>query len=140
MAFPKFNQVVLVRSPAIAAPTSNVTSLTPQYFQNYGSKRVQITYGPFTAPSSSVNNGMKDFEIRNVTKPCSDCLITWIQAGLVYPNGTYANSDTGMWLHHVVLTNTGKASAVCGTEWGGDRFFASGNERTPVSISANGLV
>lgn len=58
----------------------------------------------------------------------------------MYPNGTYANSNTGMWLHHVVLTNTGKTSATCGKEYGGDRFFASGNERTPVSISANGLV
>lgn len=56
----------------------------------------------------------------------------------MYPNRTYANSDTGMRLHHVVLTNTGRLSATCGTEYGGDRFFASGNERTPVSICANG--
>jgi hypothetical protein len=125
---------------ARTTPFSNITSLTPEYFPAYGSKRVQITYGPFTAPSSTKDNGMQSFQARNVTKPCSDCLITWLQAGLVYPNGTYANSNTGMWLHHVVLTNTGKPSATCGTEYGGDRFFASGNERTPVSISANGSV
>jgi hypothetical protein len=63
-----------------------------------------------------------------------------MQAGLTYPNGSYANADTGMWLHHVVLTNTAVPAAVCGLSNGGDRFFASGNERTPVNICVNGSV
>jgi hypothetical protein len=83
---------------------------------------------------------MTDFSTMNATKPCSDCLITWMQAGLVYPNGTYANANTGMWLHHTVLVSLGKPDAVCGNEIGAERFFASGNERTIVDICANGSV
>jgi hypothetical protein len=36
-------------------------------------------------------------------KPCEECAITRLEAGLEYPNGTNANIDTGMWLHHVCL-------------------------------------
>lgn len=115
---------------------SNTTSLKAQFFSEYNSSRVQISYGPFTAPSSTQNNGMKDFQIGNITKPCSNCLITFMEAGLQYPNGTYANSNTGMWLHHTVLYNLNRSDAVCTKS--PDRFFASGNERTPINICVNG--
>ena len=82
---------------------------------------------------------MHTFSEYAAEKPCSDCIITWMQAGLEYPNGTYANANTGMWLHHIVLTNTDRPSSVCGMQYGGDRFFASGNERTAVNICVNGL-
>ena len=58
---------------------SNTTSLKAQFFSGYNSSRVQISYGPFTAPSSTQNNGMKDFQIGNITKPCSNCLITFME-------------------------------------------------------------
>jgi hypothetical protein len=124
----------------VVANNATTVSLEPKFFPSHGSKRVEIQYGPFTTPSSSVNNGMQTFEVITATKPCSDCLITWMQAGLIYPNGTYANANTGMWLHHVVLTNTARPAAVCGFSNGGERFFASGNERTPINICVNGLV
>jgi hypothetical protein len=37
----------------------------------------------------------------SITKPCSDCMILGMNAGLEYPDGKDANTDTGMWLHHV---------------------------------------
>lgn len=58
----------------------------------------------------------------------------------MYPNGTYANANTGMWLHHTVLETLGKSDAVCGNTTRGERFFASGNERSIVDICANGSV
>lgn len=36
-----------------------------------------------------------------IEKPCEECFITRMQAGLEYPNTTNANIDSGMWLHHV---------------------------------------
>jgi hypothetical protein len=116
---------------------SNVTDLTPSYFTGDGSKRVKITYGPYTAPSSSLNNGMADFEGKDITMPCKDCLITYMVAGLEYPNGSYANADTGMWLHHTVLMDTAKNDTVCSLGIA-NRFFASGNERTIFDLTVNG--
>src|ERR1700710_2202629 len=37
---------------------STVTTLTPQFFTDQGSKRVKVTYGPFIVPSMDINNGM----------------------------------------------------------------------------------
>jgi hypothetical protein len=118
--------------------TSNVTTLTPQFFPDQGSKRVKVTYGPFLVPPMDINNGMRDFEYPNVTIGCKDCTITYIQAGLEYPNGTYANANTSLWLHHVLLYNLNNLDTVCGNNEPGERFFASGNERSPVSLCING--
>ena len=50
-----------------------------------------------------------------------------------------------MWLHHTVWTNLARPDpefATCPSHKHprGDRFFASGNERTPVDLTANGSV
>ena len=48
-------------------------------------------------PSLSLRLRMQTFEGRNATKPCLDCLITWMQAGLTYPNGLMAISQEPDW-------------------------------------------
>ena len=53
-----------------------------------------IRYGPFTAPAMSEDNGMKNFGQNVAQKPCTDCLVTWMQAGLTYEDGSEANADT----------------------------------------------
>jgi hypothetical protein len=123
---------------ATATPNSNMTTETAQFFPNYNSKRVKIRYGPFTVPPMSANDGMKDWIVPVAQKPCADCLVTWIQAGLEYPNGTVANADTGLWLHHTVFSNTKRTAIICPRAGLGDSFFASGNERTAVDICVNG--
>ena len=117
-----------------------MTMETAQFFPSHGSKRVKISYGPFTATPMSVNDGMTDWVVPKAQKPCADCLVTWIRAGLEYPNGTDANADNGLWLHHTVFSNTQRAPIVCPQAKTGDEFFASGNERTPVNICVNGYV
>jgi hypothetical protein len=72
----------------------NVTTLKAQFFPEHKSQRVMIRYGPFTAPPMSEHNGMKNFEQRVAQMPCADCLVTWVQAGLTYEDGTEANADT----------------------------------------------
>ena len=70
----------------------------------------------------------------NVPKPCEDCFIVRAEPDLVYEDGTPANLDTGLMLHHALLFNTGRTDTTCGkdTFFGGfgERFLASGNERT----------
>jgi hypothetical protein len=92
---------------------------------------------------------MSNFDHLNITKPCPNCLITWMQADLSYEDGTSADADTGLWLHHVVLYDSSRNDTVCiGEEEDEDegeagmpeRFFASGNERTAVDLCGNGYV
>jgi hypothetical protein len=80
---------------------------------------------------------MENFRAEEVIAPCQGCLITWMQAGLVNFDGSDANADTGMWLHHTVLQNNRNA-ARGSCKMSSERFFASGNERTVVDLTLNG--
>ena len=42
-----------------------------------------------------------------IEKPCDECTLIGMVAGLEYPDGKNANIDTGLWLHHVCLSITG---------------------------------
>jgi hypothetical protein len=111
----------------------NGTVLDPVHFKQYNSKRVILRYGPYKAPPFSEDSGMKEFQDMDAEKPCMDCMLIGIQAGLEYPNGSYANSNTGMWLHHIVLYDFGRKDVACPDL--PYRFFASGNERTPLDMT-----
>jgi hypothetical protein len=37
----------------------------------------------------------------NMEKPCGDCVLVGMNAGLEYPDGRDANTKEGLWLHHV---------------------------------------
>jgi len=79
-------------------------------------------------------------------------VILGMNAGLEYADGGDANTDTMMWLHHMVLFNIGKGAndATC-TVFGlphvivgslpasSERIFSSGNERTMVFFNPPGL-
>jgi hypothetical protein len=57
----------------------------------------------------------------------------------VYADGTKATMDDGPMLHHAVLTSQFRSDATCGNSWlglAGERFFASGDERTAISFPA----
>jgi len=136
---PSFQTCCNVCLQRLDSSSPSVIELKPAYFPQFGSRRVRIKYGPYTVPPSS----MVDFQEQKSIKPCEDCLITFMQAGLEYPNGSYANADSGIWLHHVVQVDTAVDDTVCGKNVTGhpmspNRFFASGNERSPVHLSAQG--
>ena len=76
-----------------------------------------------------------------IQKPCNNCYITGMQADLVDANGNSVGVSDNVMLHHMVLfnQNDGRTDATC--QWGvpfplgglfGQRFFASGDERTPL--------
>jgi len=92
-----------------------------------------------------------------IDKPCSDCNILRQVGGLEYVNGTNANIDSGLWLHHMVHFVTGPrrwdpvaisersciphegVNTMGGASLGQgqisakntERYFVTGNERTP---------
>ncbi|KAK0672081.1 hypothetical protein QBC41DRAFT_383457 [Cercophora samala] len=115
----------------------DVSSLEPRFFPELGSQRLQISYGPFTTPPSQENNGHSTTYFRT-NPPCYDCYLTAIKATLQHPNGTPANTNTSLWLHHVVLMNLARSSTTCLD--GAEIIFASGNERTEANISLDGTI
>jgi hypothetical protein len=108
-----------------------------------------VEYGPWTIPAGGGDPHDHDSMgqipnriISNVAKPCTDCDIIGVDPELVYSSdGSEANVNTGPMLHHALLAATGggKADLMCsGTFVGflGERFFATGNERTPVDVQS----
>jgi hypothetical protein len=107
-----------------------------------------IDYGPWTIPAGNGDPhdheemGMITNDIDfNVSKPCTDCDLIAIVPELVYEEGREANLSTGPMLHHFLFaaTGNGKRDLVCGSSGSGalgERFFASGNERTPIDVSS----
>ena len=119
--------------------TDNKTeSLEPKYFKDLGSKRVKITYGPLHVHGigDALTHGMMSFMSTNATMPCQECLITGYVVDLLHGDGTVANADTGMWLHHIGLMNMNRNDAAC-DDWP-DRMTVNGNERTPVDLTLAG--
>jgi len=97
----------------------------------------ELRYGPFVvAPAGAGGDAdHANIAVPSLPKPCSNCFLLEFQPDLVYADGTSANLDTGMMLHHAVLFSAGRPDATCGPEQPfpgklGQRFFASGNERT----------
>jgi hypothetical protein len=101
-----------------------------------------VRYGPFTIPGgTAADPGMINNNLRfAVQRPCIDCYITSFTPDLVYADGTPATMDNGgVMLHHTVFTSQFRRDATCGNAWlglAGERFFASGDERTAITFPA----
>ncbi|QDS71998.1 hypothetical protein FKW77_001751 [Venturia effusa] len=110
--------------------------LTSANIKAPGGQVKKIRYGPFDIPAMGM---LENKDIRNITKPCADCFITGFEAGLEDEAGNSVNTDVGAWLHHVVMYQAGEGEKdlVCPYQ-PAKRTFASGNERTPIRISADG--
>jgi len=103
-------------------------------------------YGPYEIPAGSGDpadkEGMGHIHNKiefNVEKPCANCTLTGITPDLVFEGGEEANIEVGPALHHVVFfaSGGGKEDVTCGKSGPGalgERFFASGNERTAVDL------
>ena len=100
-----------------------------------------ITYGSFTVPAGGGDPHNHDTmghlnKVQDVEKPCSGCTITSITPSLVHADGSPANWDTGATLHHAlfIARGNGKTDTTCGSTFGGERFYATGNERKPFDV------
>ncbi|SNR64262.1 hypothetical protein SAMN06265360_1131 [Haloechinothrix alba] len=70
-----------------------------------------------------------------VPTPCwvVSCYVTSMEPDLTYADGSSANYDTNIMLHHAVLFDRSRQDVTCRDEelgMAGQRIFASGNERT----------
>jgi hypothetical protein len=98
-----------------------------------------MRYGPYTIPAGTeADPGMIHNKLQfAVRRPCVDCYITSFKPDLVYEDGSRAMLADGPMLHHVVFTSQFRRDATCGNSWlglAGERFFASGNERTTAAM------
>lgn len=136
---------------AATADKTPIQQLTvPPVLAQLGIQRAITASGPFAVPAMVANdtsddNGMGTFQ-QLADLPCRDCFITGFSLGLRYgdgPNGSAgatANIDTGMYLHHGVLSNINRTDATCSAANGGtyQRMFGAGNERGYVDLTLNG--
>ncbi len=102
----------------------------------------KMTYGPLSVPAATSSAMGQDwnFPKTNLAMPCTNCYITSLVADLTYTNGTEATLASGAWFHHAVFLDTAKTDATCPSAvWNlygvkGERFFASGDEKTPMVL------
>jgi hypothetical protein len=104
-----------------------------------------VEYGPWTIPAGNGdphdhdNAGMIANEIRTrVARPCSGCKLIAIDPEMVdATTGREVNMNTGPMLHHFLFAASNRRDLTCpssGSGLLGQRFFASGNERTAIDI------
>src|SRR6266511_4227062 len=96
-----------------------------------------IRYGPFTLPGSPQPGSMETAweltqTITGIQKPCSSCSIMSFVPKLTYADGSEADWNTDVMLHHAVWSSSARSDVTC-PNWP-ERFFASGNERTPIVL------
>lgn len=107
-----------------------------------------IEYGPWTIPAGNGDphdhGAMGEISnqiVQNVAKPCTGCTIIGVTPDLVYTSGAKATISEGPMLHHAAFfaQSSGKSDVTCGSSGPGilgERFFASGDERTPVDLES----
>ncbi|KAK3080327.1 hypothetical protein LTS18_002414 [Coniosporium uncinatum] len=106
-----------------------------------GAKMSKIRYGPFSMKPMQMIENEPYFTNQ---MPCQNCFITAMEANLEDDAGKTININEGAWLHHMVLYLRGldRRDLICGrltaAGIGGQRIFASGNERNPVRLNTKG--
>nr|WP_052478347.1 hypothetical protein [Kibdelosporangium sp. MJ126-NF4]CEL17797.1 Copper binding protein, plastocyanin/azurin family [Kibdelosporangium sp. MJ126-NF4]CTQ90979.1 Copper binding protein, plastocyanin/azurin family [Kibdelosporangium sp. MJ126-NF4] len=81
------------------------------------------------------DHGKHTMVVGALIPPCVNCYLTSVTPNLTYKDGQSANYDTGVILHHAVVFDRSKEDPTCGNGQsllglGGQRIFATGNERT----------
>jgi hypothetical protein len=124
--------------PGGATPTTATPGATPTTAPPAVQQTRTLRYGPYTVPAAqgSEMGMLKNRLAFGVARPCNDCYITGMQANLITPDGETVNIDDGLWLHHIVMADVTKEDLTCSRVEGqgilGQRFFSSGNERSPI--------
>lgn len=136
-----------VAEAAPAAPAAPAKVEAPAKATQTGATTREIRYGPFTInpapenPDGTHGHAHLPGVNLNVQKPCTNCFITGMKPDLEFADGTRAGYSSNVMLHHMVLFNqeSGRTDATCATGLGalGQRFFASGDERTITGFPNN---
>jgi hypothetical protein len=123
----------------VAASAVSAVASAPALAVHGGEHARVLRYGPFTMPGGTfhdehghVHGAHFTARLANVQKPCTNCHVTRFVPLFRYADGSEANHHTDAWLHHAVWTNSARRDLTCPTR--NERFFASGNERTPIVL------
>jgi len=124
-----------------------------------GVQRIKVRSGPYMAPNmqkmvapTGEPGILWNYPHRNIQKPCNECVILKQWAGLEYPDGSVANVNNGLWLHHMVHFVEGPTrwDPVCYKTGSlphvdvllsvtkAERSYFCGNERTPFDHNPKG--
>ncbi|MGQ0843941.1 MAG: hypothetical protein ACT4QF_07375 [Sporichthyaceae bacterium] len=101
----------------------------------------KVRIGPFVLPPAPAGamHGQNRF-VPTIAKPCEDCYVTSVTPDLVMADGSRADMNDGVMLHHMVIFEPGKTDPTCGRSQGvgalGRRIFAAGDERTSIALPA----
>ncbi|GAA5121069.1 hypothetical protein [Haloechinothrix salitolerans] len=126
-------------TPALSATAPTATIIDRKQLAN-GATETTVRMGPIVAQPHSNDGGEHGHGTHTTLAgpwqpPCVNCYVTSVKPDLTYADGSSANYDTGVMLHHAVLFDRSKQDVTCGDsdsfyELTGRRIFASGNERT----------
>jgi hypothetical protein len=126
-------------SSAQASSITQISSYTDPRgaMPNHPGTLWKALYGPFTIPAAT--SPSQPGQLHNVpttepTPPCNpNCRITDMVPELVFSDGTTANMQQGILLHHFVFFNSANQGLAC-TNPVSEPFWGSGNERTPLHL------
>jgi hypothetical protein len=134
---------LLVAMLAIAAPARATVNTTIGSYSDprgdlpsHSGTFVKSLSGPFTIPAATSPSqpGQLHNVPTNETPPCTNCRITDMVPELVFADGTAANMQQGVLLHHVVLFNQANRPLACPSASIGEPFWGAGNERTHLHL------
>jgi hypothetical protein len=103
-------------------------------------KLVKVKYGPFRVPPNSMFSNLPVYAGgAEIHKPCETCWLGAFQGAMEYEDGSDANVESGIYMHHFVIVNENKPDWLCGIRAGGlfrnQWIYNSGNERPPVRLN-----
>jgi hypothetical protein len=123
--------------PPVASVGDPVIGPNPATEPMPGTRTSVMSYGPWTVPAATGPGhdqaGMIEDVKYSVRRPCTDCFVTAARPQLRYLDGTVANTDTGLWLHHFAQLSSAGIDTRCGAtevQLLGEVLFTGANERT----------
>ena len=133
---------VLVLALPSSAQASSITQI-PSYTDPRGAMPShpgtlwKALYGPFTIPAATSPSQPGQLHNATTTEPAPPCApacrITDMMPELIFTDGTTANMQQGILLHHFVFFNPANQALAC-TNPMSEPFWGSGNERTPLHL------
>src|SRR5687768_7817110 len=116
-------------SASAATTNTNISSFSDPRgaMPNHPGQLVRSTYGTFTVPA----NGQLHNVPMSIDAPCTNCRITDMVPNLVFTNGSTANIQDGLMLHHFVIFNPAQTGIGCPIS---EPFFGAGNERSQLHL------
>ena len=133
---------VLVLALTASAQASSITQI-PSYTDPRGAMPShpgtlwKALYGPFTIPAATSPSQPGQLHNTPTTEPAPPCApacrITDMVPELIFTDGTTANMQQGILLHHFVFFNPANQALAC-TNPISEPFWGSGNERTPLHL------